>query len=305
MPRNNNLTRRALLAGVATTLAAPALGQIKGAFDKIGPDADLGDLIDQVWDPKRQAVITVRELIDQLEQAPIILIGERHGFAPHQDREAFILKALADRGRYPTLALEMLEPAQEPIIEAYRARNPEYARGLGIALDWANSGWPDWSFYEPVFDAAFVAKLPIVGADLTDQDETIELRNSDLLILEKFWFDHANIGHCYTLSENEAARMARTQVVRDVHFSEVVSQASINTQGAILLTGASHIVSSFGLPNMVHEATSSNPLRLSMVDVSDFGALRETLAPEDNHLLFLTQDGPKSDACNFLTGEGN
>lgn len=129
--------------------------------------------------------------------------------------------------------------------------------------------------------------------------------NHRLRIPEKFWYDHANIGHCYTLSENEAARMARTQVVRDVHFSEVVSQASTNTQGAILLTGASHIVSSFGLPNMVHEATSSNPLRLSMVDVSDFGALRETLAPEDNHLLFLTQDGPKSDACNFLTGEGN
>lgn len=272
MPRNSNLTRRALLAGVATTLAAPALGQSKGAFDQIGPDADPNDLIDQIWDPKREAFISVRELIDQLEQSPIILIGERHGFSPHQNRAAFILKALADRGRYPTLALEMLEPAQEPVINAYRARNPEYARGLGIALDWANTGWPDWSFYEPIFDAAFAAKLPIVGADLPSaQQREIELNGwegqpSASHILST-WREDMLKAYCGSINDQEAERLALKQWQRDLSMAEVADAAG----DVLLLCGRQHVRAEIGIPAFLTTDASVVSLEDQSSDLKEDG----------------------------------
>ncbi len=238
--RNNKLSRRTVLSGAAALLATPAISQVKGPFDDIGPDADPKDLIDQIWDPEKQGFITIPELIDRLVDTPIILIGERHGFAPHQDREAFLLQALADRGRYPTLAMEMLEPAQEPLIQAYRAKNPEYARGLGIALEWSKTGWPDWSFYEPVFEAAFAAKLPIVGADLPLAEQRrierdgIEERPDDISILES-WQDAMMKAHCGLIDEERAFRLALKQWKRDEHM---VSKTRSNS---LLIAGRNHV----------------------------------------------------------------
>ncbi len=245
---NNRLSRRTVLSGAAALLATPAISQVKGPFDDIGPDADPKDLIDKIWDPEKQGFITIPELIDRLVDTPIILIGERHGFAPHQDREAFLLQALADRGRYPTLAMEMLEPAQEPVIQAYRAKNPEYARGLGIALEWSKTGWPDWSYYEPVFDAAFAAKLPIVGADLPLAEQRrierdgIEERPNDLSILEG-WQDAMMKAHCGLIDEERAFRLALKQWKRDEHIAEIVSAAQNHT----LIVGLSHLNHDGGL----------------------------------------------------------
>ncbi|MEM6478565.1 MAG: hypothetical protein AAF647_05915, partial [Pseudomonadota bacterium] len=101
----SDLKRRAFLSGAAALFASPAISQVKGPFDLLGPNADPKDLIDRVWDPARASFLTIRDLIDTLADSEIILVGERHGFAAHQERVAFLIKALADRGRYPTLAL--------------------------------------------------------------------------------------------------------------------------------------------------------------------------------------------------------
>ena len=244
MQRRSKTTRRRFLAAGAAMLATPAISQVKGPFDSLGPDADPNDLIDQIWDPETQRFISVRDLIDRLVDAPIILVGERHGFAPHQNREAFLLQALADRGRYPTLALEMLEPAQEPIIEEYRARNPEYARGLGIALDWANTGWPDWSFYEPVFDAAFAGKLDIVGADLS-RSEQRELDQSTFdgplgsAEVHASWKASLMEVYCGLIDEAQADLLANKQIRRDEVMANRVSSNSTDG-GAILICGREH-----------------------------------------------------------------
>lgn len=222
------MKRRTLL----TSLSALAVPAILRAQDQPAED---------ITDTATGKKLSVRDLIDRLEQADIILIGERHGFAPHQDREAFILQALAERGRYPTLALEMLEPAQEPVIEAYRKENPEYARGLGIALDWSNTGWPAWSFYEPVFQAAFTARLDIRAADLPrDEQRRIERegtpdRPDDMSIIES-WQDSMMKAHCGLIDEDRAFRLALKQWKRDQNMADVASRRDV-----VLIAGRTHI----------------------------------------------------------------
>ena len=43
---------------------------------------------------------------------------------------------------------------------------PNDAAGLGGAVNWNKSGWPDWTMYQPIAEAALQAKLRIVATNL-------------------------------------------------------------------------------------------------------------------------------------------
>jgi uncharacterized iron-regulated protein len=60
----------------------------------------------------------------------------------------------------------MLTADQEAPLAAHLAAWPGDAGGLGAALGWAESGWPDWSFYQPVAQAALDGAAPLLAAGL-------------------------------------------------------------------------------------------------------------------------------------------
>ncbi|MFL4470137.1 ChaN family lipoprotein [Tateyamaria armeniaca] len=181
--------------------------------------------------------------MDRLEQAETILIGERHGFAPHQNRVALILEELALRGRFPTLALEMLEPAQMPALETYRADNPEYVGGLGAALNWSETGWPAWSFYEPVFRAAFRAKLEVMAADLPKEEQRLIRRTGETSldysqIAYEEWIKSIAEALCLDPSSKFVRHEALRQIARDQHIANSIDSVPGH---AVLVAGGEHI----------------------------------------------------------------
>ena len=101
-----------------------------------------------IWDLTTGKQIDAKALIDVLANSGTILLGENHGTASHQNREAFLIGALAAREIYPTLALEMLDTDRGEIINNFRSQSPEETAGLATSLSWAASGWPDYSFYK-------------------------------------------------------------------------------------------------------------------------------------------------------------
>lgn len=216
------IPRRRVLAG----LAACALPFPARAEDLTG-----GEILETATGK----ALSFTDLLDRLEQADTILIGERHGFAPHQDRVALILEELALRGRFPTLALEMLEPAQMPALDTYRQENPEYVGGLGAALNWSESGWPSWHFYEPIFRAAFRAKLEIVAAD-RDDGAPRPAQSTSLPVLEEYWRALLQTGYCLNPSEPLTADRARTQAFRDITFAGHLAR-----RNTLALVGRDHI----------------------------------------------------------------
>ena len=85
-------------------------------------------------------------MIDRLRAADVVIIGERHDNPVHHEWQARIISALSPRG----LAFEMAPRAKEEAANSARAEG----RDLEKALDWENSGWPDWAMYQPLFEAA-------------------------------------------------------------------------------------------------------------------------------------------------------
>jgi uncharacterized iron-regulated protein len=245
------LSRRRLVQTAAMALALPALARPVRA-------APLAE--NDIWDPDLGRVILQEELLDRLEAAAEVRLGERHGHAPHQNRAAFLIQSLAARGRYPALALEMLDPAQEAVVAAYRRDRPEYARGLAQALDWPGTGWPDWTYYEPVFDAAFAARLSILAADLPRaerrriREEGTDERPEDPATAMR-WRTAMKRAHCDLLGADELDRLALLQWLRDRNMARVLAA----NRPALLLAGREHVLPP-GAPLPLPEGTDPESL---------------------------------------------
>ena len=228
-------------------------------------------LAGRIWDVEAERFISFPDLVAALANADKIVIGETHGREAHQNREAFLIGALAEAGRHPALVLEMLSRDQSAIVETYRAVQPEYAMELAVVLDWANSNWPAWSFYYPVFNMGFATKAPILGGDLPDGDPGTVTQNQEVASLP-YYRDSMISAHCGLIDEARALDLARTQMARDQSMAWVLEQAASLADGAVLIAGASHIQHSTGVPSLLDGTVVTLLLQETDVSLATFEA---------------------------------
>ncbi len=107
-------------------------------------------LVGQIWGP--DGPITERALVEQLRGAPYVLLGEKHDNPDHHRLQARLILALTPKA----VAFEMLDEDDD-----LSATTP---RELAKAVDWANSGWPDFELYEDVFAASYAIRARIAQA---------------------------------------------------------------------------------------------------------------------------------------------
>lgn len=89
--------------------------------------------------------------LSDLPPADVVVLGEVHDNPVHHANQARAVAAIAPRA----LVFEMLTPAQVAALPADRADAAALARALG----WADSGWPDFALYFPIFAAAPTARI--------------------------------------------------------------------------------------------------------------------------------------------------
>src|SRR5206468_45426 len=86
-------------------------------------------------------------------------LGERHDNPEHHTLQARLLGGMIAAGRRPAVGFEMLSTDDATAIARYLARSPKDASGLGEAVSWNRSGWPDWRLYEPIAQWALDARM--------------------------------------------------------------------------------------------------------------------------------------------------
>src|SRR5213078_4359069 len=124
-------------------------------------------LADRIWGVQAGSFVAPPELVDRLAAARFVLLGERHDSPEHHTLQARLLGGMIAAGRRPAVGFEMLSTDDATAIARYLARSPKDASGLGEAVSWNRSGWPDWRLYEPIAQAALDAGLPIVATNLS------------------------------------------------------------------------------------------------------------------------------------------
>lgn len=113
--------------------------------------------------------VTMTSLIDELAEARVIYLGERHTVDRHHDVQAAIVAALVERDVRLVLALEQLEDFHQPVVDRYNAGEIDFET-LAAEIEWEQR-WSNYADYRPVIEAARAAGAPLLA--LNAKRETV------------------------------------------------------------------------------------------------------------------------------------
>lgn len=280
-------------------------------------------LVGQIWAPAESRFVTPDEAVARLAAADFVLLGEQHDNPDQHRLQAWVVARLAARGRRPALAVEMLTSAQQAALDAHLAARPGDAEGIGAAVGWAESGWPAWPAYAPIFAAALAADMPIRAANLprealrqvvgegleatlgAERVAALKLKPGLPPQLAERLEDEIAASHCDQLPENMIRPMAAAQQVRDAVMAEAMLQAAARPgrDGTILITGNGHARRDRGVPYKLAEMVPGRSVAsLGLFEVAagadspaDYGARFDGALPFD--LVWFTPLADPTDPC--------
>lgn len=207
--------------------------------------------------------------LDALLPADVLLIGEQHTAAEHQQIEQQVIAQLAARGLLAALALEMADAgvstaALQPSASEAQTRH---------ALHWDEQGWP-WKAYGPAVMTAVRAGVPVLGANLpraqmagsmADRKLDVQLPGPALKAQQQ----RIRIGHCNLLPESQITPMVRIQIAKDITMASMLSQAALPGKVVVLLTGAGHADRRLGVPQHLPTDIKAKAVHLRAGDGAD------------------------------------
>lgn len=274
---------------------------------------------ERIWVVAERRFIDQATLTARLAKHSYLLIGEEHDQVRHHQIQAWLIAELAHQSRKPLILMEMLAQDQQDDLQQYLDRHPHDASGLGAAVGWERQGWPAWSIYRPVAQAALDAQLTLMPANLPHTQireiassgrpalaEDGQLSN----LIERPLPDAVQAkleqalreGHCNLLPEAALPGMRLAQRARDAHMALRLHTAG--RQGAILIAGNGHIRRDFGVPFYLYQIEPQADivsLGLFAVDQLPTAAgLAHESSYQDYDYLWLTPRGATPDRCKEL-----
>ncbi len=261
--RRARLTARLLPGSLLALLLVAAAGCARTSeIEWESPIGRTQPLAGRIWDVGAAAFVEPRTLVERLAASRWVLLGERHDNPDHHALQARLVRELAAKGRRPAVGFEMFSTDDAPAIARYLVGSKN-AAGLGAAVGWQRSGWPDWRLYEPIAQAALDAGLPIVATNLS-RAATEALRRNGLgglgpVMLRQLKLDapppavRASMAgvireaHCGQTPDAALDRLMDVQWARDARIAEALARAG-RRDGAVLIAGAGHVRRDLGVP---------------------------------------------------------
>lgn len=298
----------AVLLGLAAPLASAEPPAFTAPLDRDHP------LAGKVWLPAEHAFIDAETLAARARAADVVLLGETHDNPDHHALQGWMLAKLVDGGKRPLVAFEMIDAGQAGALESWRASQPADAAGLGPALDWDKSGWPDWAQYRPIAEVALKAGAPLAPANLTREQvralakaEPAEplppLPDGQVEALRH----EIGASHCGMLPDAALPGMVRVQRSRDAIMAEALVQGLAAQKAAVLIAGAGHARTDRGVPvALAAKAPGAKVLSIGFLEVkagendpAAYGALFDTDGlPFD--AVWFTPRAEREDQCEAL-----
>ncbi|EAR52356.1 hypothetical protein OG2516_07762 [Oceanicola granulosus HTCC2516] len=185
----------------------------------------------------------------------VFVLGEIHDNPDHHRVQAGWVAEVAPAA----LVFEMLTPAQAA---AAADVSRDDADALGTALGWAETGWPDFALYHPIFAAAPGAAIhgAALGRDAIRRAmaegaaaivDPALLRPLDGPTREALAREQAE-AHCDALPEAMLPGMVEAQRARDAAFAAATLRALDETGGpVVLITGTGHARTDRGVPAVI------------------------------------------------------
>lgn len=308
-----------LLCGCATSTPSSRapLPQLAWRSDGLYLDHPL---VGHIWDVRAGRWVDETELRAALASARFVILGERHDNPEHHTLQARMVRALTSSGRRPVLAFEMLDAAQQPVIDATLAREPRSPDALAQAVAWDQSGWPAWSLYRPIFQEGTEHGLRILGANLPREQvkalvskgpsalppETLHRLGLEQPLpenVDRAMREEMRESHCGQLPESMLEPMVLGQRARDAQMADTLLRDA-SAEGGILITGAGHARTDRGVPaQLVRREPGVTVRSLAFLEVSPDAREPRDYAPSDSagtlpyDYVWFTPSAPREDPC--------
>src|SRR5438093_1685781 len=252
-------------------------------------------LVGRIWDVKASTVISEETLLSRLGGSRFVILGERHDNPDHHALQAKLVRALIGAGRRPAVGFEMLSTDDAPALARYLARSPKDAAGLGDAVNWTRSGWPEWRFYQRIAQAALDGNLSIVSTNLS-RPATEAVRRNGLPGLGPVLATQLGLAepapetrramaleirasHCCQAPDGMLDRMVDIQWGRDARLAASLARGG-QRDGAVLIAGAGHARRDHGVPaHLARQAPGAGVASVAFLEVDPAAARAGDYAP--------------------------
>jgi len=219
-------------------------------------------LVGKLWRPAERRFVTSDEAVTAALAADAVMLGETHDNPDHHALQAWMVRRLIAAGKRPNLVFEMLDPDQGRRLDEHLAAHPGDAAGIGAAVAWTESGWPDWALYQPIAEAALDAGGHVIAGNMartttraiaraTAPAGTLEeLGIADELDAATLVDMKAEIqdDHCGLMPEAALGGMVKVQRARDASLARAAAAALSPGIPVVLIAGGGHIRADRGVP---------------------------------------------------------
>ncbi len=212
------------------------------------------------------AVTTSR--VDAVLPTNVLLLGEQHDAAEHQQIHQQVIALLAQRGVLAAVALEMADVG----VTTAGLHPSSTEQQTRSALKWDNTGWP-WEAYGPAVMTAVRAGVPVLGANqprelmrasMGDRALDSQLPGPALKAQQQL----IRIGHCNMLPESQITPMTRIQIAKDISMANTLAKAALPGKVVVLLSGSGHTDRLLGVPQHLPASLKVKAVRLRAGDAA-------------------------------------
>ncbi|MEM8576428.1 MAG: ChaN family lipoprotein [Pseudomonadota bacterium] len=192
--------------------------------------------------------------------ADIVILGEVHDNPAHHARQAQAVALISPSA----VVWEMMSPEQAALVDPALAADAQ-----GEALEWADSGWPEFAMYHPIIASApgaahYGAAVPraqfmkVIEGDLSQvftepklYGLDADLPSDEQAARNQLQFD----AHCEMLPPDAIPGMVNVQRLRDASFAQAAITAWRETGGpVVIITGNGHARADWGIPRFLERA---------------------------------------------------
>jgi len=241
--------------------------------------------LDKIYNTNTDKESSFADMINDLKQKRIVMIGETHTNQLHHDVQFEIVKGLVESGKPVVFALEMFNPDQDEVLAAWSSGKTD-ANTFLQQTDYLTTWSHNYRYYKAIFEYTRDKNLPIYGSNVDRKYASkigrgglSSLTEEDLKVLPKI--DIENVEHKFLIKvlmqgmdatmPAQFENMYPAQSLWDCAMGEGAIAAAKKHPDAtvIVLAGSGHVIYNLGIGRVIKDRSDLSFASVVTVDIPE------------------------------------